>query len=417
MTGLTAGKPPARASSGRVLAFDRKRSPGTRPKVLVFRNNLLPPSETFILAQARALRSVAPVFAAVHPSGSSIVAAADATFLSASESEWGEFARRWYWTTGVAPRFHRRLRALRPSLIHAHFAPDGAAALPLQKALSVPLVVTLHGYDVTRNEHAHATKPEGRLYLARRRELWRRAAAFVCVSHFIKEEALRRGFPDDKLVVLPIGIDLDAFRPASCTREKDRILFVGRLVEKKGCTDLLRAVEHLVATGVPVQVTFLGDGPLRPMLEHQVRSKGLPCEFLGMQAPEAVRDCLRRARVFCVPSKTAGDGDSEGLGMVFAEAQATGTPVVSYRHGGIPEIVEDGVSGLLAGEGDTRGLAEALLLYLRDDRLCRDHGLAGIRRMQAIFSLERQTRKLEELYSSVCESHRRGAPNRGRLWV
>ena len=402
----------AEVQQGKAAAPDDGGRSAERPRVLVFRNNMLPPSETFILAQARALRAVTPVFAAVHPSGSSLVAPEDATFVSANESIWGECARRWYWKTGVAPGFHRRLCALRPSLIHAHFAPDGAAALPLQKALDVPLIVTLHGYDVTRNDGAHANKPEGRLYLARRRELWKRAAAFVCVSNFIKEQALRRGFPEQKLTVLPIGIDLELFRPAESVREKTLVVFTGRLVEKKGCTDLLQAVEHMAAAGVNVQVAFLGDGPLRPQLEQQVRSKALPCEFLGTQAPEVVRDLLRRARVFCVPSKTAGDGDSEGLGMVFAEAQAVGTPVVSCRHGGIPEIIEHGTSGLLVEEGDDRALAEALLLYLRDDALCREHGLAGVRRMRAIFSLERQTRKLEELYFSVCESYRNGAPSR-----
>ena len=414
MTVLPAGGPSTRRSSARVLPFDRQSAVSRRPKVLVFRNNLLPPSETFILAQARALRAVAPVFAAVHPAPASIVPAADAHIVSASASKWGELGRRWYWATGVAPQFHRRLRALRPTLVHAHFAPDGAAALPLQAALGVPLIVTLHGYDVTRDERTHAQKPEGRLYLAHRHELWKRAAVFLCVSHFIKDEALRRGFPADKLVVLPIGIDVEAFRPAACAREKERILFVGRLVEKKGCADLLRAVEHLVAAGVPVNVTFVGDGPLRPVLEQQARKDGLPCEFLGMLPPAAVRDHLRRARVFCVPSKTASDGDSEGLGMVFAEAQAMGTPVVSYRHGGIPEIVAHGTSGLLAEEGDVLGLAEALSLFLRDDALCRDHGLAGTRRMQTIFSLHQQTRKLEELYASVCENHSHASQSRER---
>ena len=165
--------------------------------------------------------------------------------------------------------------------------------------------------------------------------------------------------------------------------------------------DLLRAVQQLVEWGYGVRAVFLGDGPLRPTLEHEAQQLRLPCEFLGMQSPEVVRSYVGRARVFCVPSRKASDGDSEGLGMVFAEAQAMETPAVSYRHGGVPEVVEHGKTGILAEEGDTRGLAQALRLYLENEALWRQHGVAGSQRVRRAFSLAQQTRKLEQFYGEV----------------
>jgi colanic acid/amylovoran biosynthesis glycosyltransferase len=376
------------------------------PRVLIFRTSMLPLSETFILAQARALKDFRPRLAAVYPSGTSLIAREEATFVTTSGLAKGKLARRWYWKTGYAPRFHRQLKTLAPSLIHAHFAPDGVTALHIQDALSIPLVVTLHGYDVTISDDYFAGNPEGRRYLARRRELWRRASAFICVSEFIKRQAVKIGFPEDKLRVLYTGIDLGLFRTSDAPRDKKLILFAGRLVEKKGAFDLIRAVERVRESGTEARVLLLGDGPLRAQLEAYVREHNLPCEFLGMQPPEKVRDHLRRARIFCVPSKTAEDGDSEGLGMVFAEAQAVGTPVVSYDHGGIPEVVKDGVTGLLASEGDVEGLAAALSRYLRDDDLWQASSSAGPLLIREAFCLARQARKLEDLYLSTCEQDR-----------
>jgi colanic acid/amylovoran biosynthesis glycosyltransferase len=369
------------------------------PSVLVFRNSLLPRSETFILAQARALKRFRPLLAAVRPSTPSLIASSEASFVTTSQSMRGKLASRWYWTTGCAPLFHRRLKALAPSLIHAHFAPDGATALHIKDALRVPLVVTLHGYDVTINDSYFVGNPEGRLYLSRRKELWRRASTFVCVSEFIKRQAVSAGFPEDKLTVLYTGIDLNLFQPSEAPRDGKLILFAGRLVEKKGAFDLIRAVERVRGAGTEVRVLLLGDGPLRSQLELYVREHNLPCEFLGMQPAHKVRDYLRRARIFCVPSKTAEHGDSEGLGMVFAEAQAVGTPVVSYRHGGIPEVVQEGRTGLLAREGDVEGLATLLLRYLRDDDIWKASSLAGPRLIRDEFCLSKQTKKLEELYA------------------
>ncbi len=140
-------------------------------------------------------------------------------------------------------------------------------------------------------------------------------------------------------------------------------------------------------------------------LRYRAATGLLPCTFLGAQPPSVVQQYLAKARLFCVPSTSAKNGDSEGLGMVFAEAQAMGTPVVSFEHGGIPEVVSNGRTGLLAPEGNTLLLAHNLLRLLRDDELWQRFSAAGTQSVRERFDLFKQTEELEQIYSRVIEAH------------
>jgi glycosyltransferase involved in cell wall biosynthesis len=111
------------------------------------------------------------------------------------------------------------------------------------------------------------------------------------------------------------------------------------------------------------------------------------------------------ARVFCAPSITASDNDAEALGMVFAEAQALGTPIVSFRSGGVPEVVQHEVTGLLAQEKDVVGLATHLLRYLRDHVFHEQSSRAAVTWVQRQFDIRKQTRALESIYSQCIEEH------------
>jgi colanic acid/amylovoran biosynthesis glycosyltransferase len=372
-------------------------------RVLIFRNELLPRSETFIRAQALALRRFEPCFAGVHLATGSMDLPGESIVVASAASFVGKVKRRLFWRTGFAPEFYRRLRKINPALIHVHFALDGAAALPICKVLKRPLVVTLHGYDVTSSDRSLSHSEEGKLYLRRREELWERAARFLCVSEFIRQGALSRGFPKEKLLVHYTGVDLSLFKRGSLQRDPNLIVFTGRLVEKKGCSYLLRAVARLRDQHPGARLAIIGSGPMEGDLRTQAAALGLPCEFLGVQSPEVVKRYLSKARVFCVPSVTAANGDSEGFGMVFAEALAMGTPVVSFRHGGIPEAVRDRVTGLLAPEGDAEALAANLLRLLRDDKLWEELSENGVRWVNKYFDIEKQTAKLEDIYTDVID--------------
>jgi colanic acid/amylovoran biosynthesis glycosyltransferase len=369
--------------------------------VLIFRGLLLPPSETFVLAQATALERYRPVFCGLTDAPRSLpvprpirLTRHDALFARYRI----EAYRRLHW----APGFHQSVRRAHPALIHSHFAVDGTDALGIQKDLHLPMVVTLHGFDVSTSDEDFARSRSGRLFLSRRQQLWQRASHFVCVSKAIHEIALRAGYPEQKLIVRYIGIDCDKFAAAAAAdREDNLILFVARLVEKKGCEYLIRAAAQLRDRHREARLVIIGDGPLRSELEQLVLSLRVPAEFLGVQGPDAVRGWMQRARVLCNPSVTAGNGDTEGLGMVFAEAQATGLPVVSTQHGGIPEVVRDGETGLLARERSVEELASHLERMLADRAFwdaCSEHAKRWIREQ---FDIRRCTAGLEEVYDEA----------------
>ncbi len=366
-----------------------------RQTALIFRSELLPPSETFIAAQAASLERYRPVFAGFRRCRPSLpLPGPVAGTLSQAE-------RFFFRRTGFAPRLPFNCRVHAPALVHAHFAVDGAQALPLAHGLRVPLVVTLHGYDVMRSDEAHRAHAWGRFFLARREQLWREAAMFLCVSEAVRQRALTVGYPPRKLRVLPIGIATEALPIAGELCPDPQVIFVGRLVPKKGCATLLQAFAELQERLPSARLTVAGDGPERAALEAYAARNIRGTRFLGVQTPNQVRALMLGARCLAAPSQTAPDGDAEGLPTVLLEALALGLPVASTRHSGIPELISHGEHGLLSDEGD----AGALALHL--ERLCTDRELAdklrvnGRQRVERSFNLRMQTGLLEEIYDEV----------------
>ena len=363
-----------------------------KPTVLIFKETLLPLSETFIAAQVGQLKHFAPRYVGLGRVSPSLPLPNDSILLTETISRISDVRQKLYRRTGIAPAFHRRAASAAAQLIHAHFASGGRSALPLARQLGIPLVVTLHGSDVT-------VKVDFR---KRYKELWRDASMFICISEFIRNQALKAGFPEEKLLKLFTGVDLDVFRPVDTKRDRNLVVFVGRLVEKKGCGYLLEAMAQVQKEHRNARFVVIGDGPLRASLEAAARQLNVPAEFLGPQSASVVREWMSRARIFCAPSVAAANGDSEGLGMVFAEAQAMGTPVVSFRHGGIPEVVLHERTGLLAEERNVTDLATQLLRLLEDDPLWNRLSEQGVAMIRERFDIRRQTSELEELYVRAC---------------
>ena len=372
-----------------------------KPAILIYRDELLRPSETFIRQQAEALRRFTPYYvgAAVDPA---LPLPSDRVRLLHA----GGPARRALDLAARAlglPPFGalRRVRPLAPQLLHAHFGPDGVAALPLARRLRIPLVVTFHGYDATTHDAFARRGPyRHRVYLRKRDALKLGASLFLAVSQFVKLRLLEQGFPPDRLLVHYTGVDLEAFRPALRT-DKPIVLFVARLVEKKGCEHLRRAMNLVKTTRPDAELVVIGEGPLRDPLERLAASMLPRYRFLGRQEPEEVRLWMNRAAVLSVPSLSAASGDTEGLGQAFLEAQATGLPVVSYTSGGVPEAVLSEKTGFLVPEGDWGGLAHHLLLLLDNHELRGRFGEAGRIWVEQAFDLRRQTDQLEGIYAGL----------------
>jgi colanic acid/amylovoran biosynthesis glycosyltransferase len=379
-----------------------------KPTVAIFAEPLLAPSMTFIRDQASALREFTALYVSPQWASPGLEVPSDRAVVLCDNPRasplWNRLRQVPFKVFGYDLSFFRRVAAHRPVLLHAHFGPAGLTALPLARWLEIPLIVTFHGFDATvADAHLARSHYRVRAYLRNRHVLQKEAALFIAVSEFLRKQLIARSFPEERIVVHYTGVDTKFFVPAPSVLRDPVVLFVGRLTEKKGCAYLLRAM-HEVEDRVPAaELVVVGDGPLRQELEEIAKKTLRKCRFLGWQPPETVREWMNRARVFCVPSVRAATGDGEGFGMVFAEAQAMGLPVASFRSGGVPEAVLDGETGLLAAEGDSRSLTRNILALFENHHLWRAMSEAGQKRVRELFDLRKQNAKLEQTYLSVLQ--------------
>ena len=379
------------------------------PTVLIYRDQLLPYSETFIPAQGDSLRR----YSAVYVGTSRLTNPNDKdTVILGEIPAAGRLWKGMYKLGGaVHPQWIKTLEGHGPVLVHAHFGSDGGLVLPLCHRLNLPLVVTFHGYDATWDTPPWmSVRTQGdffRAWLLRKRD--RALAAsdrIVAVSRFIRQQLLLRGGEADKIVGHYVGIDRHCFTPRMDQERAPAVLFVGRLVEKKGVEYLVRAMATLQRQLPETFLVVIGDGPLRSHLQSLADRLAVRSQFLGQQPPEQVRRWMNQVQVFCGPSIIARSGDAEGFGMVFAEAQAMGLPVVSFATGGIPEAVIHGETGLLSPEKDTAQLSRDLLRLLQDGDLRQRFGQAGQAHVAKNFDLQKNTRLLEAIYDDAVAQYR-----------
>jgi colanic acid/amylovoran biosynthesis glycosyltransferase len=367
--------------------------------LIIYRDDLLFPSEGFIKTQGEAIESFQTFYVGLRRNGP-VQLPEDRVVLLTSSPTRAKFERRWFTWMEPSRAAVRAVGALHPALIHAHFGPDATHILPVARKLQVPLVVTFHGYDVTTSDLALSEESLAlRLYVQRRDYLRREGTAFLCVSDFIRRKLIAKGFPEDLTHVHYLGVDTNFFKPDPSVRREKLVLFVGRLVENKGCAYLLKAMKVVRETHPDAALAIIGDGLQRTQLETMTKEMRIGnVRFLGTQSPEIIRSWMNRARVFCVPSIEIPSGASEAFGLVFAEAQSMGVPVVSFKTGGIPEAVADGRTGLLNSPGDWRGLAEQIDFLLSSTDLWKRFSVAGRERVIRYFDLAKQSAELEQMY-------------------
>ncbi len=245
-------------------------------------------------------------------------------------------------------------------VVHAHWLPSGIAGLATRK----PLIVQLWGSDVE---------------LAKRlpwlfRPILRQARIVICASTALAADARALGARDVRII--PSGVEIP--ESVADPDEPPHVLYVGRLSEEKGVRDLAAA-----AAGLPLVV--VGDGPLRDLFPQAV----------GFVPHEELGPYYERASVVVVPSRR------EGYGVVAREAMAYGRPVVATNVGGLPDAVEDGVTGLLVERGDSVALRTTLDRLLGDESLRRGLGSSARRAVKDRVSWEAATRATIEIYRSV----------------
>ena len=235
--------------------------------------------------------------------------------------------------------------------------------------------------------------------------MWKSRARFTAVSEYMKAELVRLGCAREAVSVIHVGIDPDlfVFRKPSLEGGPVRFICVGRMVEKKGFADAVRCIGLARAEGAEVELTLIGDGPQMPEVKRLVESLGLESvvTLLGARPRSQVIEEMRSSDAFLLASKTASDGDKEGIPTVIMEAQFIGLPMVSTTHSGIPEAIPEANRRFLAAEGDPKDLAARILGLLDARDSWAEIARLGRAHVEERFHLHKETDKLVRLYAEI----------------
>jgi glycosyltransferase involved in cell wall biosynthesis len=285
-----------------------------------------------------------------------------------------------------------RLQALDVRHVHAHFAGLAArTAYWIERFFEVGFSFTAHANDI------FAPKPFqislGTLVGATR--------AVVAVSDF-GANFLREKYPEaaSKIERIYNGIELDRFEPAERSERPPAIISIGRLIEKKGFRDLIEACRLLQERELDFRCEIVGEGPLDNVLRKQIASAGLArrVTLAGPLPQLGVVTRLARSTIFALPCVTEAGGGMDNLPTVVLEAMAAALPVVSTSIAGVPEMVAEGVTGLLVPENQPGALADALERLCLDRALARSLGEAGRERAVRVFRIEESGQRLRALF-------------------
>jgi glycosyltransferase involved in cell wall biosynthesis len=276
------------------------------------------------------------------------------------------------------------LRKCGTQAILAEYGPIGCAVRRIALRAQIKLFVHFHGYDASS---ALRRRHNRREYIA----LFASAAGIIAPSNFIASRLQEAGCPASKLHVVPCGVDVEQFTPRSSGQQTKRFLAVGRFVPKKAPQVTIQAFKQTLTLHPDAELRMVGDGPLLGICHSMVAELRLSgkVQLLGRQTHEQVRELMKESDIFIQHSVTAPDGDTEGMPVAILEAMASGMPVVSTYHSGIPEAVINTETGLLAGEYDAVAMAHAMCSLADDPGKACAMGRAGRERVVREFSAQR----------------------------
>lgn len=291
-------------------------------------------------------------------------------------------------------------------VIHVHFGQNALVWAQLKAmGLRFCLVTSFHGHDVNSYPRMYGNS----IY----KILFEWGDLFTVNTNFTRNQVEKLGCTPGKIRRLPVGLQVEQFDLQERVFPEDgciRLLTVGRLVEKKGHLYMLRALPEILKRHPKIRYWIVGDGPLEMQLREEVNRLALEehVEFLGSMPADQVRRIYTEAHVFILPSITAADGDMEGQGLVLQEAQATGLPVISTLHNGIPEGILDGKSGFLVPEKDSELLAEKTIYTLSHPEIWLEMGRAGRTFVEANYDMTLLNQQLEQIYLEACREYAAG---------
>ena len=365
-------------------------------KVLFFTKRVLPKSNTFVAAQANNLHEFEPVFIGLRPdNGGADLISGKARCIQSEVEPFAGISR--LLLDGfqlLTPKWAQALAEQQASLIHAHFGKGGYYCAPVANKLDLPLVTTFHGSDITQKDKFSYNRKHRAITFARSDKI-------IAISRFIQQKLLQAGCPEQKIIQHYTGIDTEFFAPANDKFVEPTVLFVGRLIEQKGCQYLINAMQQVQQQLPDTRLIVAGYGSYAQTLQD-LALQNRNISFVGAQSQQQVKALMSKAWVTCVPSIVMARGNEEGMGSVCIESQAVGTPVVAFRTGGVSEAVIDQQTGLLSEQKDVGKLADNLLTLLQSASLRQQLATAAIAHVDTHFNIRKQCIKLEQIYRSLC---------------
>lgn len=374
-------------------------------KLVVFKEYLLHSSERFVLDQAQNIKNFKVTLMGLNKLkfiefGSMKIICLD---------KYSKLQILFYKIFGLAPTLISLIKKEKPDILHVHMGGDAARFTAIRKKFNFPVIATFHGTDATTTDE-WKKKSEliyHRQYPGKRPMIIKEFEHFIAISKYVKDKMLEQGYPDEKVTVHYMGIDMDFFKDSSQAREKT-VLFVGRLEKIKGCEYLIHAMSMVKKIIPEANLVVIGDGSEASSLKKLSTKLLVNAEFLGVQSKDIIKGYLQKSSVFCGPSITMESGGAEGLGIVFLEAQAMGTPIVSFNSGGIPEAVLNNKTGFLYPEKDIEGLSKGIYTLLTDAIVWEEFSKNGRAHIQQNFDILKQTIELENLYIRTINDYKKG---------
>jgi colanic acid/amylovoran biosynthesis glycosyltransferase len=304
--------------------------------------------------------------------------------------------RPWQISPAEVRAVEQVLNETKAQLLHIYFGHIAVLLQPLIRQWQKPSLVSFHGADVLvdmqKPAYRHAT--EEMLSLVR---------CVLVRSDSLRQAVIDLGCAPEKIEIQRAGIPLAdfPFRERSIPGDGQwRLLQAGRLIEKKGLKTTLRAFARFRKEFSAARLAIAGEGPQLEELQSLARELQIDdaVDFAGFVSQERLRELFYSSHIFLHPSETGRDGNQEGVPNSMLEAMASGLPVFATRHGGIPEAIENKVSGILVNERDHRALGDALIDCAKDSARLVAMGRAASESVAKKFSQAEQTRLLEEVY-------------------